>query len=88
MPRDLLNYKSGRGGGRWFVWNDEFWDTAPTAPDQFAWQRVVWAIFQYIPVSMGQANGSRVLQYARRNALGNYSKLLVMMSINPHMGFI
>lgn len=88
MPRDLLNYTNQAGEvGAGLFRNDEFWDTALTAPDQLR-QRVAWAIFQYIPVSMGQANGS--LEYynmLRRNALGNYSKLLRDVSINPHMGF-
>ena len=88
IPKELLNFTSQAGEpAAWLYRNDEFWDTALTAPDQLR-QRVTWAIFQYIPVSMGQANGS--LEYynvLRRNALGNYAKLLREVTTNPHMGF-
>ena len=40
------------------VRSDDFWSTALTAKDQLR-QRVAWAVFQYIPVAQGQANGSR-----------------------------
>lgn len=88
IPRELLNFTNQAGEPpAWLFRNDEFWDTALTAPDQLR-QRVTWAIFQYIPVSMGQANGSmEYYNVLRRNALGNYAKLLREVTINPHMGF-
>ncbi|WMW79930.1 DUF1800 family protein [Undibacterium cyanobacteriorum] len=88
MPRELLSYSPAAGDAPlWLFRNDEFWDTALAAPDQLR-QRVTWAVFQYIPVSAGQANGS--LEYynmLRRNVFGNYAKLLRDVTLNPHMGF-
>ena len=88
IPRELLNFSSQAGEPpAWLFRNDEFWNTALTAPDQLR-QRVTWALFQYIPVSMGQANGSmEYYNVLRRNALGNYGKLLREVTTNPHMGF-
>lgn len=88
IPRELLNFSSQAGEPpAWLFRNDEFWNTALTAPDQLR-QRVAWALFQYIPVSMGQANGSmEYYNVLRRNAFGNYAKLLREVTINPHMGF-
>lgn len=88
IPRDALNYTNQAGEAlAWNYRNREFWDSALTAPDQLR-QRVTWAIFQYIPVSMGQANGSmEYYNVLRKNALGNYANLLRDVTTNPQMGF-
>lgn len=88
LPNDVLNYSNQAGeftAARYRI--DEFWDSALTAKDQLR-QRVAWAIFQYIPVSSGQANGSlHYYNMLRRNAFGSYASLLREVTINPHMGF-
>ena len=69
------------------VRSDDFWSTALTAKDQLR-QRVAWAVFQYIPVAQGQANGS--LDYynmLRRDVFTNYSSILKNVTIHPMMGF-
>jgi uncharacterized protein (DUF1800 family) len=67
--------------------NDDFWTTAFTAPDQLR-QRVAWSIFQYIPVSQGQANGSLAYyNMMRKNVFGSYGNLLREVTIHPMMGF-
>ncbi|MBR7801360.1 DUF1800 domain-containing protein [Undibacterium fentianense] len=88
IPREALNFTNQAGEAvAWLYRNSEFWDSALTARDQLR-QRVTWAIFQYIPVSMGQANGSmEYYNMLRRNALGNYATLLKEVTLNPHMGF-
>lgn len=65
---------------------DDFWSTAFTAPDQLR-QRVAWAIFEYIPVNAGSANGPfEYYNMIRKNAFGNYADLLRSVSIHPMMG--
>lgn len=66
---------------------DQFWRRALSAPDQLR-QRVAWALFQYIPVAQGQANGQ--LQYYNmliRNAFNPYATLLHEVTLQPMMGW-
>lgn len=66
---------------------EQFWLRALSAPDQLR-QRLVWAVFQYIPVAMARAYGH--VEYHNmlaRQVFGNYGDLLRDVSIHPMMGF-
>jgi uncharacterized protein (DUF1800 family) len=66
---------------------EQFWLRALAAPDQLR-QRVVWALFQYIPVAMARPYGH--VQYHNmlaQQAFGNYADLLRAVTIHPMMGF-
>ena len=66
---------------------EQFWIRALSAPDQLR-QRVVWAVFQYIPVAMARAYGH--VEYHNmlaRQVFGNYADLLRAVTVNPMMGF-
>lgn len=66
---------------------EQFWIRALSAPDQLR-QRVVWSVFQYIPVAMARPYGH--VEYHNmlaRQVFGNYADLLRAVTVHPMMGF-
>ncbi len=82
---DINNMAQSARAGNYV--SEDFLRRALTAPDQLR-QRVAWALFQYIPVSQGQAYG-QVSYYSMllNQAFGNYADLLRAVTIHPMMGF-
>ena len=66
---------------------EEFWRRALVAPDQLR-HRLAWSLFEFIPVSMGQAYMRLDHQnLLLRKAFGNYGDFLRELSIHPSMGW-